>query len=263
MGPLRAGLVLLAAVGMAGCATYTRTRNVVFTPPGWPEAVKADLYVPKGQGPFPGVLLIHGGAWSHRDNRWQMLGIARHLAERGYVVLNANYRGLPEWRYPAPVEDLKEAAKWLRTHAGENRMDPRRMATYGYSAGGHLAALIGFREHFQAVVAGAAPTDLEFGGGGPIVEAFLGGTIQEIPQVYHEASPLFDVTARTPPVFQFQGTKDHTVSVEHTRMLHAALDAAGVKNEVRWVEGRTHVTAFLFSDGAKAAAIDFLDRTLR
>lgn len=263
MGPLRAGLVLLASLTWAGCASYTRTRNLVYTPPGWPEAVKADLFVPKGPGPWPGMLLIHGGAWSNRDNRWQMTGIARHLAEQGYVVLNAHYRGLPEYRYPAPVDDLKQAMSWLRSHAAENRMNPAKLATYGYSAGGHLAVQVGFAEHVQAIVAGAAPTDLEFGGGGPFVWAFLGGKMDQIPQVYREASPLFAVTPQSPPVFQFQGTKDHTVSVEHTKMLHAALDAAGVQNEVYWIPGRTHMMAFIFSGGAKSAAIDFLNRTLR
>ncbi|MBU3694321.1 MAG: alpha/beta hydrolase, partial [Rhodocyclaceae bacterium] len=138
-------------------------RDRVYSPPGWPETLRADLYRPQADAPRPAVLLIHGGGWSPPDRRSQMDSIAGRLAARGYVVMNATYRLAPQHQHPAPVEDLREALAWLRAHADELGARADRVATFGYSAGGHLAALLGTLDappgqRVQAVVAGGAPT---------------------------------------------------------------------------------------------------------
>lgn len=242
--------------------------EVVFTPAEWPRALPATIYQPKGDGPWPGVLLIYGGSWNSAGHRWQMSNIARKLAKRGYVVMNATYRGTPEFIYPAPVEDLKEALRWLRKHSAQYKLDPNRIAAYGFSAGGHLAALLGTMDgppdvRVQAVVAGSAPTDLTLFPGGEIVPRFLGATIEEKPDLFREASAVSQVTSDDPPAFIYHGTDDTTVSPEHSKVFKAALDRAGVRNELYWVQGRKHASMLIFNGTAEEAAIAFLDSVLR
>ena len=273
-----------AALGMlAGCASsdsgtasnsgkrvdtdYSRLADVIYTPPGWPKDLPADLYQPTGGGPWPAVLLIYGGGWASADHRWQMRALARKLARRGYFVMNASYRGTPEFRYPAPVDDLREALVWLRAHKAEYRLNGK-VATYGYSAGGHLATLLGTLDgppevRVQAVVGVSAPTDLTLYPGGDILPRFLGTTYQANPKLYRDASPVAHVAPGDPPVFLYHGTADKTVSPEHARVFKAALDRAGVRNQLFWVEGRGHGTMLWFNGAAEAAAIAFLDGTLR
>jgi len=247
---------------------YTVTRNIVYTPDDWPEPVLGDLYRPRSSRPLPAVLLVHGGGWTGGDGRWQMNPIAGKLAKRGYVVLNVTYRLAPRWTYPAPVEDLQEAVKWVRAHAAENGIDPGRIATFGYSAGGYLAALTGLAEgpassQIRAIVAGGAPSDLTFYAGGDLVPQFLGGTLQEIPQRFHDASPVNYVTTNSPPMFIYHGTGDCKVRPEHPLAMIAELEKRRVPHEIYWIEGRDHIAAFLWPEGSVDAAIDFLDRQMR
>ncbi len=247
---------------------YTVTRDIVYTPKNWPEPVMGDLYRPKVASPAPAVLLIHGGGWTGKDSRWQMRPIAGKLARKGYVVLNVTYRLAPRWIYPAPVEDMREAVKWLRVHAAEQGIDPTRIATFGYSAGGHLAAMTGLMEgpensHIKAIVAGGAPSDLTFYPGGDLVPQFLGGNIKKIPERFKEASPVNYVTKHSPPMFIYHGTDDHLVPPEHARAMISALERNHVFHETYWVEGRDHVATFLLPAGAVNAAIAFLDRQMR
>ncbi len=218
--------------------------------------------------PAPAVLLVHGGGWTGKDGRWQMNGIATQLVKRGYVVLNVTYRLAPRWIYPAPVEDLQEAVKWLRANAVGQGIDPDRIAAFGYSDGGYLAALTGLIEgpessRIRAIVAGGAPGDLTFYPGGDLVPQFLGGTQQQIPQRFHEASPVNYVTGNSPPMFLYHGSADKLVRPEHPLAMIAALEKNRVRHEVYWINGRDHIAAFLLPAGSVDAAIDFLDRELR
>jgi acetyl esterase/lipase len=234
----------------------------------WPEKMPGDLYLPRRETPAPAVLLVHGGGWEGMDGRWQMEPIAKQLAKRGYVVLNATYRLAPRWIYPAPVEDLQQAVKWLRDHALEHGIDPQRIAIFGYSAGGHLAALTGLIEgacdsHLRAIVSGGAPSDLTFYPAGRLVPQFLGGTIQQIPARFREASPVNHVNKHSPPMFIYHGTGDQLVPVEHPLAMIAALNRKKVRYETFWVEGRDHIPTFLLPAGSVDAAVRFLDREMR
>lgn len=282
-GMTRRFSALAVAMIIAGCANRPtppegqtrrvdpglgRVTEVVYTPPTWPRALKADIYQPRGAGPWPGVLLIHGGSWSSADNRWHMRLLARKLARRGFVVMNATYRGTPDFHFPAPIDDLREALRWWRAHAAEHGLRSDKVAAYGFSAGGHLAAFIAVQdapadERVQAAVLASAPTDLTLYPESPITQRFLGTTPTSQPALFRAASPVAHVTPDDPPVFQYHGTDDTTVSPEHTRTFKAALDRAGVRNELRWMRGRAHASVLIFGGAAEDAAIDFLDTVLR
>lgn len=244
---------------------YAITRDIVFTPASWPAPVLGDLYRPLGAKSAPAVLLIHGGGWTGSDGRWQMAPIAKMLVKRGYVVFNVTYRLAPEWLYPAPVADLKQAVEWMRSHAQEHGMDPHRIAAFGYSAGGYLAALTGFDEtlKIRAIVAGGAPSDLSLYPGGDLVPQFLGGTRQQIPERFREASPVNHITSKSPPVFIYHGGADTLVPPEHAWEFSAALEKNGVAHEVFWVPHRDHIPAFLLPGHSLEKAVEFLDRTLK
>jgi acetyl esterase/lipase len=279
------GILLLFCLLLASCSgipgltgsrqshsvkeSYTVTRNVVYTPDGWPEPVLGDFFRPRGlAGPAPAVLLVHGGGWTGKDGRWQMEPIARKLAKRGYAVLNVTYRLAPRWIYPSPVEDLQQAVKWIHDHSAELGVDPGRLATFGYSAGGYLASLVAFSENdsrspIRAVVAGGAPSDLTFYHGGDLVPQFLGGRMHEIPQRFVEASPVNYVSAATPPVFLYHATSDRMVRMEHPNAMMAALKKHSVPYETYWIKGRGHIDGFLLPAGSIDAAMAFLDRYMK
>ncbi len=281
---LAPALLAITSFGLAGCSShlhkpaaeapraipalpYSLERDLIYTPSGWPQAIKADLYRPKAEGLRAAVLVIHGGGWAAPDRREQMAGIAQDLAARGYVVLNASYRYAPEYRHPAQLQDLQTAIAWLRSNAGRLSIDPARIGAFGYSAGGHLAALLGAvdakPEHrLQAVVAGGAPTDLRKYPGGSLVPNFLGGSQAQVPTQFADASPILHVSANDPPVFLYHGGVDTLVPLDHSEDYQKALDAAGVANELVVLRGRGHITAFLTDGAARDAALNFLDRHL-
>src|SRR5205823_15008683 len=99
-------------------------------------SLKLDAYLPTSSGPHPGVILIHGGGWYTGLRGWdQELGVA--LAGAGFAGFGVHYRLAPELLYPAQVEDVQAAVRWVRAHASEFDVDPERVGALGESAGGH------------------------------------------------------------------------------------------------------------------------------
>lgn len=251
---------------------YGVQRDQVFTPPDWPKPLLADVYVPEGPGPFPAVLVIHGGGWRSGD-RAQVEGIAERVAQRGYVAVNITYRLVPDAIFPAPLLDVQQAIRWLRVNAGTYQVDPTRIGAWGYSAGAHLAALAGglspgdrlYAEdaRLRAVVAGGTPADLRKFHGGTLVPNFLGERWREDSVAFRESSPAAHVTPGDPPVFLYHGSWDQLVPLDQATDYQRALDAAGIPNELYRLRGLGHITAFLLDGGAVQHGADFLDRYLR
>ncbi len=253
-------------------SSYSITRDVVVSPANWPKTLLADIYTPGGTGPFPSVLLIHGGAWK-RGDRAQVKSLAERIAARGYLVVNTTYRLVPDYIFPAQLQDVQQAAQWMHVSGAAYGIDPRRIGSYGYSAGGHLAALVAAvaddpalglaNTQMKAVVAGGTPSDLTLYDGGYLVPNFMGGEKSEKLETYKAASPALYVKPGHPPVFQYHATLDGYVPFEQAEKYKAKLDAAGVPNELFVIKGHGHISAF-FADGeAVEASLAFLDRYLR
>jgi acetyl esterase/lipase len=280
--------VAIAVVLIAGCSTfigrpqtpppkpvhtdYRTVRDVVISPPGWPERLKADLYLPRSKDPHPAVLLIFGGGWHHGD-RTQLAPIAINLASRGYVAVATSYRLAPRYRFPAQLRDVQLAVRWMRANATTYGIDPKRIGAWGYSAGAHLAALLGGinasdklgwpGSEIEAVVAGGTPTDLTKPTKGRQVIELIGGTIEQKAAEYIEASPIHYVSPGDPPVFIYHGGADRLVSLDHATDYKARLDAAGIPNELMILRGRNHLMAYLTDQPAVDEGLHFLDRYLR
>ena len=246
-------------------------RGFIYSEPEWPQALRADLYLPQRSGPLPVVMVIHGGGWANRSRR-DMTSVSRALAERGYAVMNLDYRFAPRYTYPAQLDDLQQARNWLAANAVRYQLDLDRVNAWGYSSGAHLAALLGSLEQspdmdqeqkmarLRAVVAGGIPADLRKYRNSPMVMRFMGGALDDMPERYAQASPLYHVSADDPPVFLYHGKLDTLVSEDQSIDYYDALMAAGVETELHLYHFHGHMSMFLFGGDAEERAMDFLDR---
>lgn len=253
---------------------YDIVRDIVYTPADWPKPLTAEIYRPQGAGPFPSVLAIHGGAWKRGDHGYTE-SLAERLAERGYLVVSIKYRLVPEYVWPAQLQDVQQALRWMRSPDGAKRgIDPARIATFGYSAGGHLAALVaGIADdpefgapgtRVKAVVSGGIPSDLPRFKHGELVPAFIGGSWEQKRADFIAASPVTHVKPGHVPVFIYHAGLDGLVPLEQAEVYRDVLAKAGVTHEYFVMRGHGHISAALIGDGkAVRAAIEFLDRYLR
>jgi triacylglycerol lipase len=264
---------------------YDRKRGIVFANPDG-KSLRADLYVPNGQekqesgtGRLPGIVMIHGGGW-RTGNRFQMSGHANFVANRGYVVMSIDYRLAPDHKWPAQIHDCKAAVRWLRIHADEYSVDPDRIGTYGYSAGGHLASLLGtttpadglegeelgggdVSSTVSAVVAGGAPCDIRImPPDAKFLYYWLGSTRRQSPATYEAASPAAYVSSQNAPSFFYHGANDWIVPVYSSIRMSRSLAEAGVTTRHFEIKGRGHIVSFM-DGGAMRAAVEFLDQHLK
>lgn len=281
-------LIALAPLLLSACVTYQGRpaaapsapvqvaqfevrRDLVYTPADWPQRLSADLYTPEGDGPFPAVLVVHGGGWEGRT-RADMDDISESLARRGYVVFNISYRFAPQWHFPAQLQDLQQALRYLRANSAALKLRPDRIAAWGYSAGAHLAALTGLTgpgdaqyaegARVQAVVAGGTPADLRYYPDGKLTNGLMGAALGAQPELWKAASPLALVSEDDPPVFLYHGSFDFTVGDYNARNLFSALGSARVPAELYLIRGLDHFSTF-YLEGPVEQGIEFLDRHLR
>lgn len=269
--------LFLGAVACAAEPTVNIVRNREYVKrDSGPLAM--DLYVPRGEGPFPGVLVVHGGAWTI-GTRMQLAAIANALAEHGYTAAAISYRLAPKHTFPAQLDDCQAAVRWLREHATEFKVDPARLGGFGYSAGGQLVALLGtmndvdYREQgvpadapsarLQAVVAGGAPCDFRvLPENSKQLSYWLGGTRGAKPEAYRVASPAAFISTDDPPMFFFHGAKDLLVPVHSPQRMVALLTEAGVTAQMHTIQDAGHLDA-LFDRETMEMVIAFADKHLK
>ncbi|HOU14362.1 MAG TPA: alpha/beta hydrolase [Anaerolineae bacterium] len=225
-------------------------------------ALKMDVYYPTSVGPWPGVIFIHGGGWTEGDKA----PLPVMPTASGFLVVSLNYRMYPAYRFPAMIEDVKCAIRFLRAHAADYNLAAERIAVIGHSAGGHLAALAGladeragwdvgpYREHssrVQAVVEMSGPTDLtaRFP---EAVEELKGNVFGA--EHFVSASPVTYVAADAPPFLIIHGDKDAVVPVEQAQRLHDALRKAGASSELVILQHAGH--GFEPVDGLPTPAVE-------
>jgi acetyl esterase/lipase len=237
----------------------------------------ADIYRPQGEGPYPGMLVVHGGAW-RMGTRADLALIAKGLAKHGYTAVAIDYRLAPQYKFPAQIHDCQAAVRWMRSQAKELKIDPTRIGGFGYSAGGHLVALLGtlsdkeLREkgipanarsaRLQVVVAGGAPCDFRLLPAQSEQLAFwLGGSRAQRPDEYRDASPANFITADDPPMYFFSGDQDWLVPIISPTRMVASLKKAGLTAEMYTVKDGGHIEALL-DRTALERGLAFADRYL-
>lgn len=223
------------------------------------EPLTLHLAKPKGvTEPCPVIVYIHGGGWRAGSKDGHRNDITR-AAENGYVSASVGYRFAPAHRFPAQIEDVKCAIRYLRAHAKELNIDPNRIGAIGFSAGAHLSMILGAMDSadglegnggwadqsskVQAVVAYFGPTNFNSPYPEltvPIIETFLGGTAKEKPEEYKLASPVTYVNKGDAPMLLFQGTVDVLVPYEQAFEMATALSKAGVPGRIELLLGKGH-----------------------
>jgi acetyl esterase/lipase len=223
------------------------------------RALTLDLYLPeKRTKPTPGLIFIHGGAWSGGSRDMYRYYTVRY-AQRGYVCATISYRLSREAPFPAAVQDAKCAVRWLRANAARYGVDPDKLGVIGGSAGGHLAMMVGYAagvaslegqgghaaasSRVHVVVNFYGPTDLTtpFARRAGPVKGFLGGkTYDEAPALYAEASPITYITSKAPPTLIVHGSIDDVVPIDQAERLVARLKELGVPYTYERLEGWPH-----------------------
>jgi len=240
-------------------------RDVVYSSSGGKERL-ARVYQPAGDGPFPAVVQIHGGAWNNKD-RTDGQNAALDLCAAGILVVSVDFRNAPEAPYPASLQDINLGIRWLKAHAAEFGTTPGQVGAYGTSSGGHQALLTSIRpddERYRALPLPEAPgmdAKLAFiiSGWGvlyPLDRLALAkaqgkqdlikshATFFGTDAAHVEATPTLIIErgekVYLPPALVFQGDKDEWTSVEQCERLAAAWRKAGGSFELLIAPGERH-----------------------
>jgi acetyl esterase/lipase len=258
---------------------------------GGTEDLKLDLARPEhAEGLLPGIVFIHGGGWSG-GNRSAYKNDIQGAAKRGYVAVTIEYRlthsdksGKAKYPFPDQIEDCKCAVRWLRANAEKYHVDPNRIGATGGSAGGHLSLLVGVAgsvkkfegtggnsdasSQVQAVVNWFGPTDLARmyhynKQVDRLLSTLVGGTPQEQPEQYKEASPVTYVSKDVCPILTIHGTVDKLVPVEQAVEFDAAMKKAGATSELMLLEGQGHGFTGDANRKAREATFAFFDKCLK
>jgi acetyl esterase/lipase len=242
---------LLLFIGLhvhGGDSAVRLERDVTFGKGGDVE-LKLDLAMPAdGKGPYPAVLCIHGGGW-RGGQRQDLDKLIDLLAKKGFVAATCSYRLTDKAPFPAQIEDCKAAVRWLRANAAKYRIRSDQVGAVGFSAGAHLACLLGTADksaelegrggnaeqssRVQAVVSFFGPSDFTVKTWTKGVEdyflvPFFGGSFEEKKDLYRKASPLIYVTKDDPPFLFFHGTKDTLVGIENSEKMVNKLHDVGI-----------------------------------
>jgi acetyl esterase/lipase len=285
LGSLVLALVafLFLAAGRRESPGIAVERDLVYGKGGDAE-LKLDLAMPMaGDGPFPAVVFLHGRGW-REGSRQEMSHFIEGVSRMGYVGVTPEYRLVPTARFPAQVEDCKAAVRWLRANARKYRIRRDRIGVVGFSAGGHLAGMLGATDRkdglegtggnpdqpsdVQAVVTFFGPSDFSTRDWPKdlekeVIVPFLGGTFADKPDVYRRASPISYVTKDAPPFLLFHGTEDELVPVDQSRRMAERLKTFGVSVDLVVLEGERHGFTDARNQESMKKMLDFLAERLK
>ncbi|WP_414664395.1 alpha/beta hydrolase fold domain-containing protein [Horticoccus sp. 23ND18S-11] len=248
-------LSLLAAASLALVAGAAVQSDIEYGQAAG-ESLRLDASIPAGNGPFAAVILVHGGGWTGGDKsggprKGYMAPMHEPLEQAGLAWFSINYRLAPKHPFPACIDDVMTAIRWVKAHATEYRIDPSRIALAGESAGGHLVALAAIRADADTRVAAIVPfygrfdliDDLAPGAAlrSNYVALFGRKTLDAAARAaMHTASPLHQVRAGLPPFLLVHGTGDTTVPYQQSILLQAKLRENHVPCDLIPIKGGVH-----------------------
>jgi alpha-L-fucosidase 2 len=209
-----------------------------------------DAWIPDGKGPFPAVIVVHGGGWEAGDKQTFVKPLFEPLRQSGFTWFTVNYRLAPQYPFPACTDDVFRAVEWVKRNAKQYKVDRRRIALMGESAGGHIVAYVGARGRGKRSVRAV----VDFYGVHDLLKRERDrGLSKNLKQLLHietldsaaerkliEASPIGYVHRRMPPFLFIHGTKDAAVPFEQSPLLCEKMRAAGARCEVYPVDDAPH-----------------------
>src|SRR5208282_4906192 len=208
-----------------------------------------DGSIPAGSGPFPTAIIVHGGYWVEGDKTTSIRPLKPLLSGAGFAWFSIDYRLAPRYRYPAAIEDVQAAVRWVRAHAEQYHVDLSRIVLIGEGAGGYLVAMAGIDNQaasgVAAVVDFEGPTDLtvisayrppkgigEFFGITDLSEGSL--------KILQDASPNNRVHEQMPPFLFIHGTADQTVPFVSSEIMCESMRRVGAQCQVQIVNDGEH-----------------------
>jgi acetyl esterase len=259
----RAAIISLCIVSPLGFAAETRTPTqdglVYGTADG--QQLTMDYYAPKGSGPHPIAILIHGGGYHGGDSKnGSEAYVADFLAPAGYAVFSVNYRLAPKYPFPYMVEDVQRAVRYIRYNAAKWDGDPNKIALVGGSAGGFLSNMVGLL-HAPGDPKAADPVDRVSAKAQAVVSLYAQSSFEFVPlnadvhrlldpliaakgekEAIREASPITYVNKDDPPFLEVLGDQDEYIPFSEATNLQAALRKVGVRCDIIRVPGGKHGT---------------------
>lgn len=248
-----------------------------------------DVYLPStNKSSYPIVVWIHGGAWMSNDkyaDMGYMQNTLKEFIEKGYAVASIDYRWSTMAVFPAQIQDCNQALEFLYQNAGKYKLDKSRMALIGFSAGGHLANLVGLsnnnnvkdfyadgkKPHFKikVVLDFYGPADFLTLKGrdskdphNPIT-LLLGGMVADNEAKAKKASPITYIDKNDPPFLIVQGEKDQSVNPDQAILLNGKLKAAGVKNDLIIVPNAPHYGIMFDAENIREKVFEYLGEYLK
>ena len=236
-----------------------------------------DGHVPEGKGPFPAVILVHGGGWVAGDKQQYITYIFQPLSDASFAWFTINYRLAPQYKFPADAEDVEAAIGWVKANGTRYKLDPNRVALIGESSGGHLVSFVGAQNRKEARVAAVVsmygihdfisaavawkPLPVE------ILQLFgIRSVDAESAATLIKASPVVYIAKDMPPFLLIHGSKDEDVPYEQSVEMCDKMKKAGARCDLITVEGAPHGMdhwedhpEFLWY---KKALVDWLRKTL-
>jgi acetyl esterase/lipase len=239
-----------------------------------------DAYYTKATHKNPGIVIIHGGGWKS-GNKSQMEIFAQEMASKGFASFTIEYRLSQEAKYPAGIFDVKKAIQFIKTSALQFNVDTTKIAILGCSSGGQMAALIGSTNKnklfenkdlkskttsnvhaivdIDGILAFRHPESAE----GTIAALWLGGTYEEKPDIWKQASALTHTDKNTPPAL-FINSSQNRFHAGRDDMI-AILNQYKIYNEVKTLENSPHSFWFLnpWFDETVNTTVQFLNKIFK
>ena len=246
-----------------------------------------DIYLPAdAKGNVPLVIFIHGGGWIGNDkyaDMGYMPNTINAMLNNGFAVASIDYRFATQAVFPAILQDCNKAVSFLYDNAEKYSLDKNKIALMGFSAGGHLASLMGTSQNnkvkdlyfpnsyrpfqYKAVVDFYGPTDLVLLPGNEDAKSpeslLIGATPLERPDLAKAASPITYIDKNDPPFIIFHSEKDNIVSNKQSKLFSAWLKYHGVKNELTIVKDAPHYGTMYDVAEIREKVIDFLKMNLK
>ena len=245
-----------------------------------------DIYIPQGaKENIPLVIFVHGGAWMVNDkyaDMGYMKKTVSEIVENGYALASIDYRFSTQAIFPAQIQDCYRAVSYLVDNAGKFGFDTSKIAVMGFSAGGHLASLLGLAKNnnvdsffmpesnrsfsFKGVIDFYGPAELIMFPGSNDIKSpesiLIGATPISRPDLAKVASPVTYVDKNDPPFLIIHGEKDDMVSPKQSMLLSSWLTIAGVPNELVIVKDAPHYGEMFDAEEVRNKVMTFLKRNL-
>jgi len=246
-----------------------------------------DIYVPAdAKGKVPLVVFIHGGGWIGNDkyaDMGYMPNTVSAMLNNGMAVASIDYRFATQAVFPAILQDCNKAVSFLFDNADKYSLDKNNIALMGFSAGGHLASLLGTSQNnkvsnfyfpntyrpfrYKAVVDFYGPIDLVLLPGNEDEKSpegiLIGAAPLSRPDLAKAASPITYIDKNDPPFLIYHGEKDSIVSNKQSKLFSAWLNHYGVKNELTIVKDAPHFGSMYDVEEIRNKVIVFLTQHLK